>query len=99
MSISEAVSDTIKDLHKIGLVDDITMKEFEKLCLPEVKEFTPEEIKKLRKRIKLSQPVFAKYINTATSTVKQWEQGTRKPNGVALKLLNIIQKKGLDVLV
>jgi len=43
-SIAESVTSTIEDLNKSGLVDDITMKNIEKLCLPEVKEYSPEQV-------------------------------------------------------
>ena len=51
-SIAESVTSTIKDLNKSGLVDDITMRNIEKLCLPEVKEYYPEQIVSIRKRLK-----------------------------------------------
>jgi len=42
--------------------------------------------------------VFAAYLNTAPSTVQKWKQG-KKPIGPSLKLLNIVDQKGLDALV
>ena len=44
------------------------------------------------------QPEFARYLNTSESTVQKWEAGTKKPSGMALKLLAIVQKHGLQVL-
>jgi DNA-binding transcriptional regulator YiaG len=45
-----------------------------------------------------SQPVFARYLNTSESTVQKWEPASKQPSGMALKLLAVVQKHGLDVL-
>ncbi len=42
--------------------------------------------------------MFACYLNTNESTVEKWETGAKRPSGMALKLLAIVQKHGLDVL-
>jgi putative transcriptional regulator len=42
--------------------------------------------------------VFAAYLNTSLSTVQKWERGQKKPNGPSLKLLNLVQQKGLEAL-
>ena len=43
----------------------------------------------------VSQPVFARYLNTSESTVEKWETGAKKPSGLALKLLSLVQRHGL----
>lgn len=97
-SILKSVHKTAKGLHKSGVMDELTMREFDALCLPPVKTYTPAQIKRLRRRNKASQSVFAAYLNTSPSTVQKWEQGQKKPNGPSLKLLNIVDEKGLEVL-
>lgn len=97
-SILEVVHESAKDLHKAGVMNDVTLREFDALCLPPVKEFSPAQIKRIRLRTKASQGVFAVYLNTSKSTVQKWEQGAKKPNGPSLKLLNIVDQKGLEVL-
>lgn len=97
-SILETVYDSVKGLYDAGIVDVTTMHEFDALCLPPVKELTPNQIKKLRLKEHVSQAVFAKYLNTSLSTVKQWEQGEKHPRGTSLKLLNLIATKGLAIL-
>jgi len=97
-SILDMVHDGAKDLHQTGLVDDMTMREFDVLCLQPVKTFSAEQIKRLRLKAKASQGVFAAYLNISKSTVQKWEQGVKKPNGPSLKLLNLIQNKGLEIL-
>jgi putative transcriptional regulator len=96
--ILDTVHETAKGLHKAGIMDTRTMREFDALCLPPVKELTAAQIKQLRTRNKASQAVFAAYLNTSSSTVQKWEQGQKKPNGPSLKLLNLVQQKGLEAL-
>jgi len=97
-SILEVVHEGAKDLHETGLMDDITMREFDALCLPAVKKLSARQIKRLREKNKASQAVFAAFLNTSVSTVQKWEQGQKRPNGPSLKLLNLVADKGLGVL-
>ena len=97
-TILNTVHETAKGLHKAGVMDTTTMRVFDALCLPPVKIYTANQIKKLRLRYKASQAVFAAYLNTSPSTVQKWEQGQKKPNGPSLKLLNVVDQKGLEVL-
>lgn len=90
--------ETAEDFAEIGLIDAQTMREFDALCLPPVNDYTAEEIKTLRLHCRVSQSVFATYLNTSTSTVQKWEQGQKHPNGPSLKLLNLVARKGLEVL-
>ena len=97
-SILETVHEGATDLRRLGLIDEMTMHEFDALCLPKVKNFDAKQIKKIRIREKASQGVFAAYLNTSKSTVQKWEQGAKRPNGPSLKLLNLVDQKGLKVL-
>ncbi len=97
-SILEVVHEGAQDLHHAGLVSDLTMREFDALCLPPVKEFTAAQIKSLRMANHASQGVFAAYLNISVSTVQKWEQGQKRPNGAALKLLNLVADRGLGIL-
>jgi putative transcriptional regulator len=94
----KVLHETAQDFARAGLIDVQTMREFDALCLPPVKPYTPEEIKALRLRYKASQAVFAAYLNTNPSTVQKWERGAKKPNGPSLKLLNLVDRKGLEAL-
>lgn len=96
--ILDTVHETAKGLHDAGVMDATTMREFDVLCLPPVKEYSATQIKRLRLKYKASQAVFAAYLNTSKSTVQKWEQGQKKPNGPSLKLLNIVEDKGLEIL-
>ena len=97
-SILDVVHETAHGLRKAGAMDVTTMHEFDALCLPVVKQYSPTEIRRIRIRQKASQSVFAAYLNTSKSTVQKWEQGQKRPNGPSLKLLNLVDRKGLAVL-
>ncbi len=97
-SILDSVHETAQDLHAAGVMKDATLREFDALCLPPVKEYTAVQIKRIRLKNHASQGVFAAYLNTSISTVQKWEQGAKKPNGPSLKLLNLVAEKGLEVL-
>ena len=97
-SILNVVHESAKDLHAAGAMNEITLREFDALCLPPVTEFTAVQIKHIRTQNKASQGVFAAYLNTSKSTVQKWEQGQKKPNGPSLKLLNLVAEKGLEIL-
>ncbi|GLR63536.1 helix-turn-helix domain-containing protein [Marinospirillum insulare] len=97
-SLLDVIHSSAEDLHDAGVMDLATLREFDALCLPPVEKYTASQIKSIRTHIKVSQGVFAAYLNTSISTVQKWEQGTKKPNGPSLKLLNLVAKKGLDVL-
>ena len=98
-SIAKSVTSTVKDLYKSGLVDVITMRNIEKLCIPEVKEYTPEKIVFIRNKFRLSQAALASIFNISPSTVQKWEQGNKKPTGASKKLLDIIERKGIEALI
>jgi putative transcriptional regulator len=97
-AILEAVHETAKGLHKAGVMDQVTLREFDRLCLPPVEPLEPNQIKKIREASRVSQAVFAALLNTSLSTVQKWEIGQKKPTGTALKLLHLVQKRGLEVI-
>ncbi|WP_230413516.1 helix-turn-helix domain-containing protein [Zooshikella ganghwensis] len=68
-SILEVVHKGAKDLHNVGLMDEITLREFDALCLPPIKTYSASQIKKIRHKCKASQAVFAAYLNTSPSTI------------------------------
>ncbi len=90
-----AIHETMEALYEVGAVDKQTLREFDAACLTPIQVLTPEEIKALRLREHLSQPVFARYLNVSRNLVSDWERGVKKPGGPALRLLTIVQKKGV----
>lgn len=93
-----AAHETASGLHRIGVVDGKTMRDFDALCLTPVKELSPEEIVQVRRKTGVSQAVFASYLNVTVSLVSQWERGEKHPRGPSLKLLTLVKTKGLDAI-
>lgn len=95
---SEALHSSAAMLHKVGALDKATMRDFDARHLVVPTQIEPAQIKRLREANNVSQPVFARYLNTSESTVEKWETGAKRPSGMALKLLTIVQKHGLQIL-
>jgi len=94
-SIIEVVLEAAND----AKVDKITMDKLKTLALPEVQELTPTQIRQLREQSKLSRGVWAKVLNVGVTTAQKWESGKTHPDGAALKLLNIVQTRGVSTLL
>ena len=91
-----AIHETMEALHDIGAVNKQTMREFDAACLTPLQVMSPEEIRELRDRERLSQPVFARYMNVSKNLVSDWERGVKKPGGPALRLLAVVKKNGIQ---
>lgn len=91
-----AIHETMEDLYAVGAIDKQTMRQFDDGCLTLVKPLKPEEIKAIREKEQVSQTVFANYLNVTSSLVSKWERGEKRPSGASLKLLTLVEKKGLD---
>jgi putative transcriptional regulator len=94
----EAIHSAAQGLHRAGAIDKATMRDFDESCLAAPPEISPEDIKRIREQAHVSEPIFARYLNTSESTVQKWEAGTKRPSGMALKLLAVVEKHGLKVL-
>jgi len=97
-SILDVVHETAQDLYAADVMKEATLREFDAMCLPPVKEYSATQIKRIRAKYHASQGVFAAYLNTSKSTIQKWEQGAKKPSGASLKLLNLVAEKGLQIL-
>ncbi|MCZ2398227.1 MAG: DNA-binding transcriptional regulator [Chitinophagales bacterium] len=93
-----AVHEAAQDLHKIKVIDKRRMREYDFLCIEPVSAYSAEQIRSLRERYRLSQTVMASVLNVSVSTIQKWELGDKRPAGPSLKLLSILDRKGLDVL-
>ena len=97
--IAGAVHEGVRGMHKLGLVDKKTMREFDLRCLTTVEEMTAKDIQALREREGVSQAVFARCLNVTTNYVSQLERGAKRPRGATLKLLSLIKSKGLEAVL
>lgn len=91
-----AIHETMEYLYEDGAISKKTMREFDDLCLVSPSQFSPQEIRELRERERVSQPVFARHINVSKNLVSAWERGVKKPGGMALLLLSLIKARGLE---
>jgi len=96
--LAEAIHETAAGLHRIGLMDKATMREFDLSCLTTIEPLSPKQIVALRQREGVSQGVFAQYLNVRPKLVSEWERGEKRPSGPSLKLLSIVKAKGLDAI-
>jgi putative transcriptional regulator len=96
--VFEAIHSTVSGMYRAGTIDKATMRRFDQSCVSVPPRMRPERIKRIREKQRVSQPVFARYLNTSESTVEKWESGVKKPSGMALKLLDIVEKHGLKML-
>lgn len=98
-SLQETINDLAQGLHKADIIDIKTLRELTEDELPVLVEYTGAEIQQLRKRQRLSQSVFAKYLNISPAMIRSLEQGQRHAHGAILKLLNIIDRHGIGALI
>ena len=97
--ILQAVHETAAGFHRLGFIDKRKMQEYNALCLEPIPDYDSQQIKGIRSKLNLSQPVFAAVLNTTLSTVVQWEGGKKHPRGTSLKLLNLADRKGLEAIL
>ncbi len=94
----QAIHSSASALFNVGAIDKATMRSFDESCISVPAAIEPHQIRQIRESQHVSQPVFARYLNTSESTVEKWETGVKRPSGMALKLLGIVQKYGLKML-
>lgn len=54
--------------------------------------YDADRVKRLRRKLKLSQPVFAGALNVSAATVQAWERGARTPEGPSRRLLEVAER-------
>jgi len=96
-SITEMVRESLDALSTVKDVSQ-SIREFNKLQYPEPRHYKPKDIQRIRKKLHVSQAVFAHLLNTKITTVQKWERGVNEPNGPASRLLQILEQKGPNVL-
>jgi putative transcriptional regulator len=93
------MSENMQDLYDSGLVDEDRLKQFNMKYLHRVSDLTPVQIRQIRKKSKVSQSIFANIINVSASTVQKWESGEKHPSGLALRMLELIERRGLEIFI
>ncbi|WP_337287259.1 DNA-binding transcriptional regulator [Candidatus Methylomirabilis sp.] len=90
-----SIHETMEALHKVGVIDKQTMRRFDEACLTPARPLTAQQIKVIRERERVSQTVFANYLNVTPNLVSKWERGEKRPSGPALTLLSLVEKHGI----
>ena len=92
-SIKNAIGKTVQDMVNSGANVSFTIKELDSLgiTIPNI-QVTGDQIQAIRKQMNLSQSVFAKLLNVSSSSIRQWEQGKRRPTGSTKVLLELLEK-------
>ena len=97
--IIEEMHESLQALDKLGLMEPHETVATEALydsC--KIPQYSSENVKNLRSRFALTQAALASILNTSISSVRQWEQGVKRPGGPSNKLLYLLDKKGMDAL-
>jgi putative transcriptional regulator len=102
--LTKELLETAGDMHKLGLLEraayeKITMRHLGKEGAPAVAPITGAQIRGMRERARMSQAVFARHLNLTVGYVSQLERGAKHPTGAALALLNVIRRKGIEVVL
>ena len=102
--LAKAILETASDMLECKLISEkeykkITMRHLKKEQLPKLVLMTSQEIKALREKAHLSQAAFANYLNLTVGYISQLERGIKKPTGAVLVLLNVIQRKGFNIVL
>lgn len=93
------VHESASGLHRAGVISKRRMHEYDALSNLAVRALDAGQIKLIRENSQVSQAVFAAVLNTSVSTVQKWEIGEKKPSGPSLKLLDLIDRKGLEAVL
>lgn len=83
-------------LHRSGVMRLTDLEAFDAACLLAIRPLSAARIRKIRRGVGVSQAVMAKLMNVSDAAIRQWERGERKPSGAALKLLTLVEEKGLS---
>jgi putative transcriptional regulator len=102
--LEEALLETAEGMHRVGIMSDadyrkITIRHLGPEAPATAKPISARKIRSMREEANLSQAAFARYLNLTPGYVSQLERGIKQPKGPALALLNVIRRKGLEVVL
>lgn len=83
-------------LHRVGAMDELSMRDMDRLCLPPRPDYGGPEVRRIRAATRMSQPVFARLLGVDKSAVAQWERGAKRPSGPVLRLLEVLDPNKPD---
>jgi putative transcriptional regulator len=102
--LTKALLETADDMRRVGIMDEmahakITLRHLGDKAGVVTEAISGEDIRKLREEARMSQAVFARYLNLTVGYVSQLERGAKRPTGPALVLLNLIRRKGIEAIL
>ncbi len=102
--LTNALLEMAADQHRVGVMKyaayrKITVRHLGQGQLGSEEPITGAEIRSMREHAHLSQAAFARYLNLTVGYISQLERGAKQPKGPALALLNVIRRKGVEVML
>jgi putative transcriptional regulator len=102
--LTRALLETADDLRRVGIMDDmthakITLRHLGDMADAATEPISGDDIRRMREQARMSQAVFARYLNLTVGYVSQLERGAKRPTGPALVLLNVIRRKGIEAIL
>jgi putative transcriptional regulator len=96
--IFQAVHEGAGDLYRLGFIDKRRMAHYDAMCLAP-QDYDAEKVRALRDRLRLSQAALADVLGASASTVRKWEAGDKHPSGPSRRLLDILDRKGIEAVL
>jgi putative transcriptional regulator len=90
-----------EELHSLGKIKDVSMsiREFNEIKYPAPRHYTSRDVIRIRRKLHVSQAVLARFLNASESTIKKWEIGAKVPGGANCRLLQLLERKGPQILM
>ena len=64
----------------------------DKLTISPLRAHNGDEIKTIRKRLNMTQKLFAAALGVSVKTVESWESGINSPSGIANRMLELLSQ-------
>ncbi|KFX18458.1 helix-turn-helix domain-containing protein [Pectobacterium parvum] len=94
----------IQRQHAAGTASDVDLDAINRLVAESQKtesraSMDASRVRAIREREKISQSQLAGIINMSANSVQKWERGVSAPTGAALRILEVIERKGLNAIL
>jgi putative transcriptional regulator len=90
VNIADDLRQSLTDAMAYERGEQVDLRTTELVAAP--KPMKPQEIREIRESLHASQAVFARFLCVSPKAVQSWEQGARRPQSTALRLLTIAKK-------
>jgi putative transcriptional regulator len=102
--MDQELLDMAQAQRRLGIMDEptfrkITVRHLGPDAPPTAAPMSGDDIRNVREQAHLSQAALARYLGLTTGYVSQLERGSKQAKGPALALLNVIRRKGVEVLL